>query len=161
MNPKLFQKSGKFVLSAHAKERIRQRVGINSTEAALAWVNESIATANETYLDGHKTHYLTDSYDITCDKLRVITLTQTDNHIDYLTKFSNLVTKEATKLLTKYRRELRKAEILVAELTLNYLKAKSPKVRAIIQRNLTIATDERARIEDEVRAVEIAADKFK
>lgn len=161
MGSKVLQRSGKFTLSAHAKERVRQRVGISSTEAALAWVNESIANATKTYADGHKTHYITDAYNISCDGLRVITIVPTDNHVDYLMRFGDVVAKEARKLLTRYRRELRKAEIKVAELTLNYLKAKSPKVRDSIKRNLTNATDEKAKLEDEIKAIEIAADKYR
>jgi hypothetical protein len=159
-NYKAFQKSGKFTLTSHAKERIRQRVGVDSVEAALAWVNENIASATTCNVEGNKTHYLTEAFDIVCDGLRVVTIKPVDNHTDYLTKFNAVLTKEATKLLTKYRRELRKAEITVAECTLNYLKAKSPKVKQSIQRRLTEATDVRAKISDEIRAVEIAAERY-
>lgn len=162
MNLLNLKNSGKFVLTAHAKERIRQRVGISATEAALAWVNEAIAASTEFFEDkGRKHHhFLTDTYDIVCDNLRVVTVKPRENHNDYVSKFGGLLQKEVDKLLTIQHRELRKAEIKVAELTLNFLKAKSPKVRSTIQRNLTKATDERAKLEDEIKAIEIAAKRY-
>jgi hypothetical protein len=160
VSPKTIQKSRKFTLTAHAKERVRQRVGINSVEAAVAWVNEAIATAKDSFVKSRHYHYLTDNYEIITDGLTVITISPLTNHVDYATKFGSLIAKEATKLLAQYRKEFRKAEIAVAELTLNYLKAKSPKVRDSIKRKLTQATDLRAKIEDEIRAVKIAAEGY-
>lgn len=160
INPKVTQRSGKFTLTSHAKERIRQRVGIDSVEAAIAWVNESIASATESYAQGDKSHYVTEAFDIVCAGLKVITLKPTNNHVDYVTKFGEVLTKEATKLLTKYRRELRKAEIAVAEHSLNFLKAKNPRIKEGINRRLTEATDVRAKLTDEIRAVEIAAERY-
>jgi hypothetical protein len=63
-------------------------------------------------------------------------------------------------LLTVHRRALRKAEINVVQLTLNFLKAKNPKIKDTIQARLTRAADEKARIEYEVKAIEIAARKY-
>lgn len=160
INPKVIQKSGKFTLTSHAKERIRQRVGIDSVDAALAWANENIAKAAEVYAQGNKTHYVTEAFDIVCAGLKVVTIQPTNNHVDYLAKFNEVLTKEAAKLLKKYRRELRKAEISVAEFTLNYLKAKNPKIKAALQQKLTQATDMKAKLADEIRAIENAAERY-
>lgn len=161
INPKLIQKSGKFALTKHAGEKVRQRVGIESLEVATAWVNEEIAKAGEYSQESSKRFaYITDAFKIVCAGLSVITVIPTDNHVDYLAKFGEIVTKEATKLLTKYRREFRKAEIEVAEYTLNFLKAKNPKIKGNLQQKLTQATDDKAKLADEIRAIEIAAERY-
>lgn len=160
---KMLQKSGKFTLTNHAKDRIRQRAGIESAETAVSWVNEEIAKATNVFSDKHDsklTHYLTDSFEMLCDGLKVVTVKNLEIKMDYTTKLGAAVAKEATKLLTVHRRALRKAEINVVQLTLNFLKAKNPKIKSGIQSKLTKAADEKAKLEYEVKAIEIAARKY-
>lgn len=152
--------TGQFILTDHARERIRQRVGIVADSAAIAWVAEQVRRATETKRDGSKTHYTTDLFEIILDGAKVVTVKPSEHSNGYISKFNEVLTKEATKLLATYRRELHKAEIAVAEAQLNFLKARNPKVKATIQRRLTDAADYKATIEDEIKAVEKAAARY-
>lgn len=154
------QTAGKYVLSSHAKERIRQRAGITSEEVAITWVAEQVKSAVSTKTDGEKVHYITDLFEIVLAGAKVITILPTDNNNEYLTKISEVVSKEVTKVLTKQGRLLRKAEISVAEAQLNYLRAKNPNTKALISERLTEAVDRKASIEDEIYAVEVAAKRY-
>src|SRR5699024_133632 len=138
----------------------RQRVGITSKDAAIAWVAETVKKATTTKKEGHITQYITEMFDIVCDGMKVVTVKPNESQNSYLDKFNDVVTKEATKMLAKYRRELRKAEIAVAEEQLNFLKAKNPKIKSNINERMTEAIDKKVDIEDEIRAVELAARRY-
>lgn len=154
------QTAGKYVLTDHAKERIRQRIGITAEDAAVAWIKESISNAIKTKDNGRKTHYFSEMYEIICEGVKVITVKPAETSNNYLTKMNEVLTKEVAKLLDKYRRELRKADIEVAQNQLNYLRARNPNTKAIIKRRLADAVDVKALVEDEIRAIEIAARKY-
>lgn len=151
---------GSYVLTDHAKDRIRQRIGILSEEAQLAWVETQVKKASHRKQDGHKTHYTVGSFEIVCDGVKVVTVKPTEQSNEYLTKFNDVIAKETRKLLTQYGRELRKAEIAVAEAQLNFLKAKNPKTKALISERLTKAIDRKCSIEDKIRQVEKAAERY-
>jgi hypothetical protein len=153
-------KAGQFILTNHARERIRQRVGITSDSAAIAWVADQVKNAINVKHDGGKMHYLTDAFEIVCDGARVVTVKPAEFANKYLSEFKSVLIRETTKLLTKYERELRKAEIAVAEAQLNFLKARNPKIKEIIQRKLTDAIDYKAAVEDEIKAIKIAASRY-
>lgn len=155
-----FLQAGEFMLSKHAKERIRQRIGIASEQSALAWVQDAVRTAKGTRVSGHQTHYLTDAFEIICDGVKVVTVKQTDSSNEYLTKFSEVISKEAGKLLSKYQQELRKADIEVAQLNLNFLRAKNPNTKAIISERMTEAIDYKAMIEDEIGSIKYASRRY-
>lgn len=154
------KKTGKFTLTSHAKDRLRQRLGIESSEAQTSWANETIATSQDVKAQGNKTVYVSESYEIVCDGLRVITVKPVDNVYSYVSKFKSVLKRETTKLLTPKERLLRKAEVKVAELTLNYLKAKNPNTKAIINERLVSATDEKQRLADEIYAIKKAAGQY-
>lgn len=153
-------KAGQFILTNHARDRIRQRVGITTDSAALAWIADQIKNATSEHTDGNKIHYLTESFEIICEGVRVITVKPADRANKYMGEFKRLLTSETSKLIAKYERELRKAEIAVAEAQLNFLKARNPKIKRIIQRKLTDAIDYKAAIEDEIKAIKIAANRY-
>ncbi|MDQ0154965.1 hypothetical protein [Robertmurraya andreesenii] len=153
-------KVGRLTLSEHARERIRQRVGLIADYAALAWVADVIKNAKQQRRDGRKVHYITDLFEVIVDGVTVVTVKPTENTNGYITKFNEMLTKESRKLIATYRRELRKAEIAVAEAQLNYLKARNPKTRESIGARLTSAIDHKALITDKIKAVEIAAKRF-
>lgn len=154
------KRASQYVLSDHAKERIRQRIGLTSAESAVAWVKSEISNADKTKTDGNKTHYITDSFEIICDGVKVVTVKPTDISNEYLTKIGDVVENEVDKLLTKYRRELRKADIAVAETQLNFLRARNPKVKQSISEKMTEAIDYKAAIEDEIKAIEYAGKRY-
>lgn len=155
------KKSGKFVLTSHAKERIRIRVGIDALEAQITWVNEAIAKAGEVVTQGNKhTVYKTDAFEFVCDGLRVITIQPAANEQTFVKQLGSTLAKEVRKLLAPQERMLRKAEIQVAELTLNFLKARNPKTKKLISERLIEATDEKQRISDEVFAIRKAAKQY-
>ena len=149
-----------FILTKHATERIRQRVGIESIEVATAWINEQIAKASRKYNEGTNTHFVSESIEVVTNGLRVITVKPSENDRSYLDKLGEVVAKEVTKMLTKKERDLRKAEIVIAEHTLNRLKARNPNTRALIERRLIRAIDDKQRIMDEIYAVKKAAAQY-
>lgn len=153
-------KAVEYMVSSHAMERIRQRVGITTQDAARAWVAEQVRKSTHTKNDKHKTHYVTELFEIVCDGIYVITVKPSETANPFLPRFNEMIAKESTKLLTKYRRELRKAEISVAEAQLNYLRAKNPKTREIIQRRMTEVGDERAALEDRIKQISLAAKQY-
>lgn len=155
-----FKSAGKFILTDHAKERIRQRIGITGNEAQVAWVNELITKSDDSYKQGNKKVYCTERFEVVCDGIRVITIKPVDNVRNYADSIGGVVSKEIRKLLTPQERLLRKAEIKVVELTLNYLKARNPRTKALINERLVEATDEKQRIHDEVFAIKKAAKQF-
>jgi len=149
-----------YTLSEHAKERIRQRVGLVAEPSAIAWVSEAIKKAKSTRSNGKTTSYFTDMFEIVLDGLHVVTVKPTTLTSEYVSKINDLVSKEVSKMLAEYKRELRKAEIEVAEAQLNFLKARNPKVRQSIQQKLTEAIDRKALIEDEIKAIECAGRRY-
>jgi len=155
-----FKKAGEYVLTQHAKERIRQRVGITSEETAVAWVREMVEKAAEKRQEGDKTRYITDSFELILSGVKVITVIPAEQANDYLAKFSDVVAKEASKLLKHYKRELRKTEIAIAEAQLNYLKARNPNVKERIKKKLVEAIDYKAMVDDEIKKIELAAERF-
>lgn len=157
---KVSEKLGTYILSDHARERIRQRLGITAETAAISWVKRAVQNSSSTKIDGNKTHYFTDVFEIILDGAKVVTVKPKESANPYLTKFKSVIEKEANKLRTKYERELRKAEIEVAQITLNLLRAKNPKTKASIERKLTEAVDYKALIEDELKAISKASERY-
>src|SRR5690625_2155178 len=149
-----------FILTKHATERIRQRVGLESKEAATAWVREQIAKASRKSKEGGNTHYVSDVIEIVTNGLRVITVKPSEDDRNYLYNLGQSVAKEVSKMLTKKERNLRKAEIVIGEHTLNRLKARNPNTRALIERRLIRAIDDKQRIMDEIYAVKKAAAQY-
>lgn len=160
VDPSVLHKTGKFTLSSHARERIRQRLGLTTDSAAIAWVKDAVKNSIETRNQGHKLVYVTDLYEIVLDGMKVISVVPTDQANPYLTKLNDELTKRVTKLLTEWKRELRKAEIAVAEAQLSYLKAKSPKVKDVIQRKMTEAVEWRASVENELNNIKYAGKRY-
>lgn len=151
---------GRLSLSEHARERIRQRVGIIADDAAIAWVSDVIKNAKQEKRQGRKVHYFTDIFEVIIDGITIVTVKPTESSNGYIAKFNDLITSETRKLTAAYRRELRKAEIAVAEAQLNYLKARNPKTKDSIGKKLTEAIDKKALISDKIKAVEIAAKRY-
>lgn len=152
--------AGRYILTDHAKERIRQRVGITSEEAAISWIASQVQVASSKKQVGNKTHYMTDIFEIILDGVKIITVKQAESSNEYLTKFNEVLAKEAVKLISTYSRTLRKAEIAVAEAQLNFLRAKNPKTKALISERLTEATDWKCTVEDEIKAIKKAAKQY-
>lgn len=151
---------GSYVLTAHARVRIRQRVGIDLDSAAISWVKRAIENAKETFTTDNKTHYITDLHEIICDGVKVITVKPCYNANGYVARFKSVIEKETEKLLKKYEKEFRKAEIEVVQITLNLLRAKNPKTKESIERKLTEAVDWKCAIEDELKQIEKASKQY-
>lgn len=160
VNVNVFKKSGKFTLTQHAKDRIRQRTGIEANDAKIAWVNEQIAKSHETIEQGNKTIFQTEHFEIVCDGLRVVTVKPREQQKSYVEAINEMITKQITNLLAPKERLFRKAEIKVAELTLNFLKARNPNTKSLINERLVAATDERQRIAYDIKALKLAAEKY-
>lgn len=155
-----FRTAGKYFLTDHAKERIRQRLGISSEDGALSWVRTQIENANNVENVKGQAHYLADKFVIVCDGAKVITVKPAENSNQYMTVLRDAVAKEVRKLQSEYRRELRRSEIKVAETHLNLLRAKNPKTKKLIRDRLVEATDWKASIEDELKAINFAGKRY-
>ena len=149
-----------YYLTAHAKERIRQRLDIHSEEVAKSWVEESIQSAKHIKSVDNKTHYITDSFEIVCDGLRVVTIVPLETNNPYLDEISAPLGREFQKTLILKKRELRKAEIEVCENQLNYLKAKNPNTIKTISKRLVQAIDMKERIVDSIYQLNKAASRY-
>ncbi len=152
--------NAEYIITTHARQRIKERLGIESIEVASAWVAEQLRKASRSYKDEHRTNYVTDMYEIVTDGLKIVTVKPKGIAADYMTKLTGMLSREIEKELTKVNRELRKIEITVAEHTLNQLKARNPRTKDVIQTKLLVALEEKARIENEVKSVQRAAEKF-
>ncbi|WP_440896027.1 hypothetical protein ACS127_16060 [Amphibacillus sp. Q70] len=113
-----------FYLSSHARERIRQRLNIESESTSLVWIMESIASTVKTIPEGITTKYITEVFEIICEGPKLITVVLLDSSNTYKNLFKGVVTKEFNRLLTIKKRELKKAEIAVCETQLNSLRLK-------------------------------------
>jgi hypothetical protein len=150
-------------IHAHAQQRLRQRIGLQSLRSMISW-----ATAKK--MDGQmvrkqpdgKIVYAWGDYELvfTNDEKMLITVVDRGKEKDVAEMLGEKVAKEARKLLAVQERLLRKAEINVAEITLNMLKARNPKIKAKLNEKLTIATDERDNIKTEVIVIRKAAEKY-
>lgn len=147
-------------LSQHAKERIRQRTGIESESVATAWVREAIKTAKDSKPEGRKIHYITDQFEIVCDGTKVVTVRPTTSSNPYTEYISGMIRKETERLLIAKQTELRKAEITVCEKQLSYLKAKNPNTIELISKQLTSAIDAKERIVDAIYQLKAAAKQY-
>lgn len=149
-------------LSKHAKDRLRQRLNIDSVDAGLRWVKTSIDSALKTKTSKHLRYYFTDKHEIVIDgKDEVVVTIKPANHANkFVPVLRGKLTKEITKFMTEKKRELKKAEINVLQTQLNLLKAKNPNTVEIISARLVQRIDEKAKIEDEITAMEKAAESF-
>lgn len=150
-------------LSSHAMERIRQRFGIGTLTAALAWASEKIKTGEFVGLQasGRKVYRNGDAEIIVGeDGFTIVTVKFTEGEKQYIQMIGDAVRKEIDKVLSVKEKALRKAEITVAELTLNMLKARNPRTKESIGRKLTKAIDEQANINTDIILVRKAAEQY-
>lgn len=149
-----------YELTAHAQERIRQRIGIESVEVATKWVSDHIAKASTTFADKGNTHYVTDVIEVVVNGFKVITVKPANNDRSYLDQLNAVVAKEVEKMLTNKAKEIRKVDITIAEHTLNRLRAKNPNTVALIEKRLIRSIDAKQRLNDEVYAIEKAGKQY-
>jgi hypothetical protein len=150
-------------VSSHAMERIRQRFGIDTLAAAITWVSEKIRTGDYIGLQqkGRKVYRNGDAELILGeDGHTIVTVKFSDGESQYVEQLSEVVRKEVDKLLSIKERAFRKAEIEVAEITLNMLKARNPKTKESIGRKLTKAIDDKANIHTEIILIRKAAEQY-
>jgi len=150
-------------ISSHAMERIRQRFGIDSLTAAITWVAEKIKHGEYVGLQqkGRKVYRNGDAELILGeDGFTIVTVKFTEGEAQYAERISNVVRKEVEKMLSAKERAFRKAEINVAEITLNMLRAKNPVTKESIGRKLTKAIDEKANINTEIILIRKAAEQY-
>lgn len=150
----------KITLTSHAKDRLRQRVGIESLDAGIAWVRTNIERAIRSHRNGHFTYFYTEMFEIIMDGEKVVTVKPAVANNACADLLRSKVTKEVTKFMRQKKSELKKAEIALLETQLNLLKAKSPKVKRSISERLADLTDGKAKIEDEIKQMELAAESY-
>jgi hypothetical protein len=150
-------------LSSHAMERIRQRFGIDTLAAAITWVSEKIkggdyiglqAKGRKVYRNGDAELILGE------DGYTVVTVKFSEGESQFVEQIGDVVRKEVLKMLAIKERAFRKAEIEVAEITLNMLKARNPVTKESIGRKLTKAIDEKANIHTDIILIRKAAEQY-
>ncbi|MFD1453267.1 hypothetical protein [Oceanobacillus sojae] len=144
-------------ITKHAWERLRQRVGIESRDAGIAWVTAKLSEAEHKEIDGHQTKYHAGSYTLVMDGNRLVTIQPSKTESDYSGLLKGKLAKEARSFIGKKKAELRKLEIALLETQINLLKAKNPKIKRSIADKLSGITDEKYRIEDAILGMRIAA----
>ncbi len=147
-------------ITAHAKERLRQRYNIVSKDVAVSWINDKISRGKFLRNDGHKKVYRAPGVEIILDGIRVVTVRPLYDEKPIMERLKGKLAKEVTKILKTKEREFRKAEIKVAEITLNMLKARNPKIKDDLKRKLTEAIDIKESIKVEIVDVKKAAEHY-
>ena len=149
-----------YYLTSHAKERLRQRYGIVSKDVAISWINDKISQGKFLRNDGNKKIYRAPGVEIVLDKLRVVTVKPLYEEAPIMDRLKTVIEKEVSKLIASKELEFRKAEISVAELTLNMLKARNPKIKDDLRRKLTKAIDYKENIQTEIISIKKAAEHY-
>lgn len=161
----------KYTPTLHAIERAHHRLGINPTDAKR-WFNDTMRKAKYLFTQkyGNKTQAI---YEV--DDMRIVV--DTNNYHIVTVKPSvdtSILTpvfeREHRKLVREVTRNIRKHELIIAELTvdkgermLSYARARNPKTRELIQRDIdaikaeiesneAAITREQDRLENFVRA---------
>lgn len=149
-----------FYLSEHAQERIRQRVGLTSIGDMRKWATERVEDGQfvRKQADGREV-YAHGNYEIVVqpETNAVVTVLDRKQLVSHADRFKQTIEKEARKSLDTYGRMFRKAEIKVAEITLNMLKCRNPKIKAKLSEKLTIAKDEMEKLDTEITVIRKAA----
>lgn len=150
-------------VSPHAQERIRQRFNISALREMQQWATEKVKDANliSTGPDGRKI-FRWGSVDLIVSNDENVLITVLDQAIpkSYADKFKDVVTKQVRKELLAKEREFRKAEINVAEITLNMLKARNPKIKTMLNDKLTKANDYKENLLVEIKSIRQAAQQY-
>jgi hypothetical protein len=149
-----------YYITSHAKERLRQRFGIESIDVAQQWINEKMSKAVHHRNDGIKKVYQVADIEIILDGNRVVTIKPLYGETSIMKQLRGVVEKEISKVLTVKERAFRKAEIEVAEITVNFLRARNPKTKALVQRRLTKAIDIKEQLNTEIVGIKKAAEHY-
>lgn len=149
-----------YYITSHAKDRLRQRFGIESIDVAMKWIHDKLTAATLHRMDHHKEIYRVANIEIVMDGTRVVTVKPLYGETPIMQRIKNVVDKEVGRTLLAKEREFRKAEIQVAEITLNMLKARNPRIKESLKRKLTIANDYKANIETEIVGIKKAAEHY-
>jgi hypothetical protein len=147
----------------HAQDRIRQRFGIESLKAMRTWVLTKVNEGRllRTQTDGREV-FVNGSIEFVIDPSNnaVITVIERDILASYAEEFGGVVIRKARRVLKAKERLFRKAEINVAEITLNMLKCRNPKIKAKLNADLTVANDEKSNLETEITVIKKAARSY-
>ncbi|WP_079516569.1 hypothetical protein [Rossellomorea marisflavi] len=150
-------------IAPHAQERLKQRFGIHSLSSmrSFAEAKKKDGKLKEISNEGRKI-YRWGSIELifTQDEKTLITVIDTKSEEVVAAVIENVVVKEARKMLTVKSRVYRKEEIRVAEITLNMLKAKNPKIKAKLSETLASAKTELDRLKTDIRAIRTVAKKY-
>jgi hypothetical protein len=152
-----------YYISEHAQERIRQRVGLQSLGDMRRWATERVEDGKfvRKQPDGRDV-YANGNFEIVIqpETNAVVTVLDHKQFVSHADRFKQKIEKEAKKSITYYGRLFRKAEINVAEITLNMLKARNPKIKAKLNERLTMANDEKEKLATEITVIRKAAKQY-
>lgn len=150
-------------VTPHAQERIRQRFGIESVRAMQTWAKAKLIDGklDRKQPDGRLV-YRWGSVElvVSSDGSTLITVMDVQAQSNYIELLGEAVVKKARTLLVTKERAFRKAEINVAEITLNMLKARNPKIKALLSERLTKANDIKENLATEIKLIRKAAEQY-
>lgn len=150
----------KLIVMKHAQDRIRQRFGIESVSTMKSWATAKVNDGKLVRVqpDGRKVYQWGKiELIVTGDGKALVTVKDLEDLQTYAERFAGAVEKESRKALLRTERAFRKAEIHVAEITLNMLKARNPKIKASLNEKLTKADDYKEKLKTEIHVIKKAA----
>lgn len=157
----------KYTARPHAVDRALLRFGISS-EYAENWFNQLMSTARHIGEEGKRQVYDHKGKRIIVQGTEIITIFNVAD-LPFAGKVSTVVERELKRLKKVYDKRTKELEINLAEeniefatVKLNYLKAKSPKVKRTLQiklgeisERLNVINLELSRMKDEYKALEM------
>ena len=99
-------------------------------------------------------------FELVLDGTTVVTIKQSTNNNEPAKYLAGVMQKEVAKFMRTKKAELKKAEMALLEAQLNFLRAKNPNTKRIISERITQLGDAKAKVEDEIKAMELAAERF-
>lgn len=153
----------KLFITEHAQDRLRQRFGLDSLKAMYSWVSAKKLDGKfvRKQPDGRKVYAWGDvELFFSPNESTLISVVDTGLTKRLVAQFGSSLAKEARKLLIVKEREYRKIEISVAEITLNMLKARNPKIKTKLNDKLTIVNDRKENLLSEIKSIRLAAKEY-
>jgi hypothetical protein len=147
----------------HAQDRMRQRFGLKTIHEMQTWVMMKINKGKLDRVQPDGRHvYVHEFVEVVWSKEdnRIVTVLDVSTLKQYEALFGGMFLKDVRKVLSVKERVFRKAEINVAEITLNMLKCRNPKIKARLNEKLTIANDDKENLLTEITVIRKAAKHY-
>lgn len=151
-----------YVCTKHALNRTRERFGIGDKVAANQWATRQINSADKSFWKDGKKHFIKGNVEFVTSEKRIITI-QENNETSankFVRELSEVLVKEIKRNMTMYKRKMNAVEIEIAQLNLNRLKARNPKIKALVQERMFEAMERKEEIAKDVLSLEYSAKHY-